>query len=499
MTATSGAGVDRDSRTIIRRYYFAMAVPFGIDVLTSAVYAAINARPLTLVPLAAGAVVFLLLGVGIGAWHMFRPIALFLEGDGDFAPIERSITRLPWRSATLVASLYGPLLAIRLLAARYGYTFGAAIEASAPIDAICSFIVVTGFNFVLTFFVVSAYLDNLCAYLFDTHGVNITAFPGAFRHKVGLAVLFVAFAAMILLAGDIASYQGTRLLREASVDLTASIAGAGTIYYWISRALTRPIDRLDHGMARVAEGDLEVRLPVTSDDEVGRAISGFNQMVDGLAERQYLRDTFGKYMPESVAEQILDDQERRGRAVDTQAEATVMFIDIEGFTTLSERLLPADVASILNTYLRLVVPVIQRHDGVVNSFIGDGLFVSFNLPLAVDQHAAAAIRAALEIQNLVAGATFASGTHLRVRIGINTGPVVAVTIGTEKTMSYTLLGDAVNIASRVEQLNKRFGSGILATESTVQAAGPGFPCVRLGETDVRGHRGDVVVYRIDPV
>lgn len=498
MTATSGAEVDRDSRAIIRRYYFAMAVPFGIDFLTSAVYAAINARPLTLVPLAAGAIVFLVLGVGIGAWHMFRPIALFLEGDGDFTAVEPSITRLPWRSATLVACLYGPLLAIRLLAARYGYTFGAAIEASAPIDAICSFIVVTGFNFVLTFFVVSAYLDNLCAYLFDTHGVNITAFPGAFRHKVGLAVLFVAFAAMILLAGDIASYEGTRLLREASVDLTASIAGAGTIYYWISRALTRPIDRLDHGMARVAEGDLEVRLPVTSDDEVGRAISGFNQMVDGLAERQYLRDTFGKYMPESVAEQILDDQERRGRAVDTQAEATVMFIDIEGFTTLSERLLPADVASILNTYLRLVVPVIQRHDGVVNSFIGDGLFVSFNLPLAVDRHAAAAIRAALEIQKLVAGAIFASGTHLRVRIGINTGPVVAVTIGTEKTMSYTLLGDAVNIASRVEQLNKRFGSSILATESTVQAAGLGFPCVRLGETDVRGHRGEVVVYRIDP-
>ncbi len=498
MTATSGAGADRGSRAIIRRYHFAMAVPFGIDLLTSAVYAAINARPLTLVPLAAGAIVFLLFGVGIGAWRMFRPIERFLEGSGDFAAVEPAIASLPRRSATLVACLYAPLLLLRLLAARYDYNFGTTIEISAPIDAICSFIVATGFNFVLTFFVVSAYLDRLCGYLFEIRGVNIDTFPGAFRHKVGLAVLFASFAGMTLLAGDILSYEGARLLREASVDLTASVAAAVTTYYWISRALTQPIGRLDRGMSRVADGDLDVRLPVTSDDEVGRAISGFNQMVDGLAERQYLRDTFGKYMPESVAEQILADQERSGRAADTQAEATLMFIDIEGFTTLSERLPPADVASILNTYLGLVVPVVERHRGVVNNFIGDGLFVSFNLPLTLDHHAAAAIRAALEIQKLVAGATFTSGTHIKVRIGINTGPVVAVTIGTEKTMSYTLLGDAVNIASRVEQLNKRFGTSILATESTVQAAGPGFPCVRLGETDVRGHRGEVVVYRIDP-
>jgi class 3 adenylate cyclase len=498
MTATSGAGVDRDSRTIIRRYHFAMAVPFGIDILTSAVYAAINARPLTLVPLAAGSIVFLLFGVGIGAWRMFRPIERFLEDDGDFSAVEPAITSLPRRSATLVACLYGPLLLIRLLAARYEYNFGTIIEVSAPIDAICSFFVATGFNFVLTFFVISAYLDRLCGYLFDRHGVNISAFPGTFRHKIGLAVLFASFAGMILLAGDIASYEGTRLLREASVDLTASVAAAATTYYWISRALTRPIGRLDRGMRQVAEGDLEVRLPVTSDDEVGRAISGFNQMIDGLAERQYLRDTFGKYVSESVAAQILDDRERRGRVAATLDEATLMFVDIEGFTALSETLPPGEVATILNTYLGTVVPVIERHGGVVNSFIGDGLFASFNLPLPIGPHAAAAIRSALEIQKLVGGAAFASGTRLRVRIGINTGPVISLTIGPENRLQHTLLGDAVNVASRVEQLNKRFGSSILATESTVQAAGAGFPCVRLGETDVRGHRGDVMVYRIDP-
>jgi class 3 adenylate cyclase len=498
MTATPGAGIDRDSRTILRRYYLAMGVPFGIDLMTSAVYAAINAHPLSLLPLTAISATFLLIGVGLGAWLLIRPIARFLDGTAGFGAIEADLVNLPRRSAILVACLYGPMLALRLLAPRFGYTFGASIEVSAWIDTVCSFIVVTSFNYVLTFFVVSAYLDDLLAHLFRTRSVNIGAFGGAFRRKIGLAVLFVSFAAMTLLAGDIASYEGTRLVREATVDLVASVVGAATIYYWISRALTLPLVRLDRGMGRVAVGDLAVRLPVTSNDEVGRALSGFNEMVGGLAERQYLRDTFGKYVSKSVADAILDDQERQGRAADTLAEATLMFTDIEGFTTLSEQLGPADVAAILNSYYAAIAPVIHRHGGVVNNCIGDGLFASFNLPLPQDRHAAAALEAALEIQQALADVVFPAGVQIRTRIGINTGPVIGVTIGTADWLSYTLLGDAVNVASRVEQLNKQFGSTILATESTVRAAGEGFPCVRLGETGVRGHRGEVVVYRIGP-
>src|SRR4051812_45435584 len=113
MTASSGAGLDRDSRTIIRRYYLAMAVPFGIDVFTSAVYAAINAHPLSLVPLSAISTAFLLIGVGVGARMLIRPVERFMAGALDFAAIEPALTRLPRRSATLVACLYGPMLALR--------------------------------------------------------------------------------------------------------------------------------------------------------------------------------------------------------------------------------------------------------------------------------------------------------------------------------------------------------------------------------------------------
>jgi class 3 adenylate cyclase len=483
---------------VVQRYYLWMGVPFAIDVATSAVYALINADFVTLVPMSAVSAAFLVVGVGLGARMLIRPVQRYIDGEVAFGEIEADVARLPRRSALLVAFLYAPMLGLRLLSPRIGITFGATIEVAAWIDTGTSFFVGTAFNGVLTYFVVSAYLDRLCEHLFRTHGVNIGTFRGAFRRKVGLAVLFASFAGIVLLAGDIASYSGNRLLREASNDVVAVVVAAIMIYYWISQALTRPVARLDRGMQQVADGDLTVRLPVTSDDEVGRATSEFNQMAEGLSERQYLRDTFGKYVNESVAAAILKNQEAEGRVADTLAEATLMFTDIEGFTSLAEGLNPADVARVLNVYYGTIVPVIHAHGGVVNNCIGDGLFASFNLPLRLEKHAAAALRAAIDMQKALAGAIFPAGLNIRTRIGINTGPVVGVTIGTEQWLSYTLLGDAVNVASRVEQLNKQFGSLILATESTVRAAGPGFPCTRLGETDIRGHQGNVVVHRIEP-
>ncbi len=484
-------------RDIVRRYYLAMAAPFAIDLVTSIVYAAINAEFGVLAPMMAVSALFLVVGAAVGGFFLIRPARRFMAGEAAFADVEAGIAALPRRSALLIGCLYAPMLALRLLSARIGVTFGATIEVAAWLDTVVSFFVITAFNVVLTLFVVSAYLDRLCEYLFKAHRVNITTFKGSFRRKVGFAVFFVSFAATALFAGDIASYEGERLIREATVDVTASVIAAATIYYWITRALTQPVNRLDGGMRHVADNDLAIRLPVTSDDEVGHAISGFNRMVEGLAEREYLRDTFGKYVSESVATAILGNRERDGRVIDSTGIATLMFTDIEGFTGLSEQLSPTDLASILNTYLGTVVPAIQQHGGVVNNFIGDGVFASFNLPLPLENHAAAAIRAALDIQRTLAHTAFAGGEKVRTRIGINTGPVIGLSIGTDKRLDYTLLGDAVNVASRVEQLNKRFDSLILATESTMRAAGDGFRAERLGETGVRGHEGDVVVYRIE--
>ncbi|MBV8191465.1 MAG: adenylate/guanylate cyclase domain-containing protein [Alphaproteobacteria bacterium] len=501
MTATTEASSSAASSSaigasVIRDYYLAMAVPFVIDLITLLVYAGINRAPYFLpMPLGISAA-FLLVGVGTGAYYLIRPVKRFLAGEVDFADIEHSISSLPRRSCAVMAVCYGPMLALRYFARRFEFGFGGLLQDTAWIDSVASFLVGTGFTVLLTFFMVSAYLDGLCEHLFAARGVNLGVFHGKFSRKIAYALLFAAFAAMIQLAADILSYEGARLIKEATIDIVASVSGTVFIYFWISRALTRPIVRLDHGMHLVAKDDYSVRLPVTSDDEMGHAVSRFNKMVEGLSEREYLRDTFGKYVSPSVATAILGN--RTGRVADRTDEATLMFTDIEGFTGWSERLPPTEVARVLNAYLAAVVPAIQRHGGVVNSFIGDGLFASFNLPLPLPDHAAAALRAALDIQGTLAQSAAVGKIGLRTRIGINTGPVIGVTIGTENRLNYTLLGDAVNIASRVEQLNKEFGTTILATESTVRAAGAFATCRPLGETDVRGHAGNIVVYSVDP-
>jgi class 3 adenylate cyclase len=498
MTASTDVASLPAPARLVHRYFLAMSVPFLIDLASLVAYAILNDAPQVLLPSIVVSAIFLAAGVGAGAWYLILPIRGFVQGRIAYADIERRLCNLPRHSALVVGLMYMPMIGLRLLSHRLDITFGATLQKSGWPDIVANLTVGTGFNVVLTFFIVSAYLDRLCEFLFATHGVNIGIFHGRFRRKVAMALLFVSFSTMVLIAADILSYEGDRLVREATVDIITSATGAVLMYYWISRALTRPIARLDVGMRQVADGDFSVRLPVTSDDEVGHAASGFNRMVEGLAERQYLRDTFGKYVSESVAAAILDGNEHTGRAVDTTAEATLMFTDIEGFTGLSERMTPTEVAGALNTYLGTIVPVIQRHGGVVNNFIGDGLFASFNLPLPLEDHAGAALRAAVEIQRSLADTNLAPGLNVRTRIGLNTGPVIGVTIGAADRLNYTLLGDAVNVAARVEQLNKQFHTVILATESTIRAAGAEQSCERLGETDVRGHRGNVVVYRVGP-
>ena len=498
MTAPTDVAPHWSPARLVHRYYLAMSVPFLIDVVSVLIYSALNGAPQVVLPSLAVTTLFLAGGIGLGAWLLIRPIRHFVEGRKAFGDIELSLAKLPRHSATVVGVMYAPMVGLRLLSHRLDITFGATLQQVAWPDVIANLTVGTGFNVVLTFFVVAAYLDRLCEELFRTRGVNIGTFGGRFRRKVALALLFVSFATAILIAADMLSYSGDRLVREASSDITTSAIGTAFMYYWISSALTRPITRLDGGLRRVADEDYTVRLPVTSNDELGHAASRFNQMVEGLAEKAYLRNTFGKYVSEAVATTILSNRGNTGRSIDTTAEATLMFTDIEGFTGLSESIAPVAVAAMLNEYIRTIVPVIQRHGGIVNSFIGDGLFASFNLPRPLDNHAAAAIAAAIDIQAALSAARFAHGLALPTRIGINTGPVIGLTIGTDNRLSYTLLGDAVNLAARLEQLNKKFGTRILAAESTVTAAGAQATCDRLGTTDVRGHHGHIVVYRVGP-
>ena len=250
---------------------------------------------------------------------------------------------------------------------------------------------------------------------------------------------------------------------------------------------------LTRGMADVANGNLTVRLPVTSNDEIGQLTSTFNQMVEGLRDRERIRETFGKYVSASVANALIE-QTRDGVIRAEAREATVLFTDIDGFTGIAEWLPAETLVMAVNEYLELILEPIQRHGGVVNNFIGDGLLVSFNLPLANKDHANAAVAAAIEIERLLSGRTFAGGVAFGTRIGINTGIVIGGTVGAGDRLSYTLLGDPVNTAARLQELNKAHGTRILISDATRQRCGETFAFRSIGTVSVRGRAEPATIF-----
>ena len=490
-------------RAIERRYYWAMTIPFAVDMVITAIFTVIAANPALFVRNLGIAIVFLLVAGFLRARYLFRPIATFMATGEDFAGIERRLTQLPLRSATFVAGAYLPAVILRFV---WGHiSLLAQMDGSDAVmlhptwtDAITTIVVSVIFMFIVVYFSISAYLERLCLYLFETRGVNLGLFFGGFARKIIVALVFVAVAPPALIAADMVSYTGDRLSREIATDFGSAAFGLIIVLVWVTRSLTRPVRRLDEGIARVAQGDLSVRLPVTSNEEVGKLTGNFNAMVEGLRERERLRTTFGKYVSESVAAQLLAGA-GDGRLRGETREATLLFTDIEGFTTLSEHVPPDVLIQVLNEYHELVMEPIQRHGGVVNAFIGDGLFASFNLPLPNDDHAACALAAALEIQETTTGHTFAGGVRLRTRIGVNTGTVIGGTVGAGDRLGYTLLGDAVNMAARLQELNKQHGTRILATEATCSAAGARFACRSIGDVTLRGRSGAVQVLSVEGV
>ncbi|MCB1739949.1 MAG: adenylate/guanylate cyclase domain-containing protein [Gammaproteobacteria bacterium] len=221
-------------------------------------------------------------------------------------------------------------------------------------------------------------------------------------------------------------------------------------------------------------------------------------LIDSTSDRFTARG-LARFVPGPIARSVAraDDEPRPG-AAETR-EASILFIDIEGFTTLSERLSPDALITLLNAYFAIVSEPIRRHGGVINQFQGDAILATFNLPDALPAHARRAVQAALEIQQTLARHRFVGDVRIKTRVGINTGLVVGGLVGADDLLSYTVHGDAVNLAARLEQLNKHYRTRILISGRTWQLAGPvaaGF--THLQSTPVRGRRNSVEVYGYPP-
>ena len=313
---------------------------------------------------------------------------------------------------------------------------------------------------------------------------NVSMVAAAFAFAVGGA-LFGAVFTSVRDAPIMSVVIGCALTVVFAVPISVGLG--------FSQSL-QPIRDLAEGAERVAAGDYSQRLPVVQDDDLGALAASFNRMQAGLAERQRLQGAFGTYVAPVLAARLLE----QGDDVFTgeRREVTVMFVDIRDFTPFAEANGAEDTVARLNALFGIVVPAVVEAGGHVNKFLGDGALAVFGAPNDLVAHADAAASVAVLIQRLV---DERFGGTLRIGIGINTGKVIAGTIGGGGKLEFTLIGDAVNVASRVEQLTKTTGDAILLTKQTVDALDGRLPGLRdRGSHALKGKSAAVQVFTLDP-
>jgi adenylate cyclase len=308
---------------------------------------------------------------------------------------------------------------------------------------------------------------------------------------LGAVFMFSATAAMLGVASDRGSVVPLLCVVIASA-LTLVLAVPITVGAMVSPSL-HPIHDLAEATVRVGAGDYSQRLPVVQDDDLGALAASFNRMQAGLAERQRLQAAFGTYVDPALAARLLE----QGDDVFTgeRREVTVMFVDIRDFTPFAEANTAEETVARLNALFDIVVPAVVDAGGHVNKFLGDGALAVFGAPNDLAHHADAALGAAVVIHDRVVERF---DIELRIGIGINTGVVIAGTIGAAGKLEFTLIGDTVNVAARVEQLTKTTGDIILLTSACVDAL-PSRPpgLIDRGFHALKGKSAAVQVFGLD--
>ncbi len=292
----------------------------------------------------------------------------------------------------------------------------------------------------------------------------------------------------------------TGLLADMAVFIGFVILVGGAtavgLALFVSRSVAAPLADVEAALARVGRGDLEARAPVVSTDEIGAVAEGFNRMVTGLQERERIRDAFGKYVSPEVRDEILAAGGTRGGYI---REVTILFSDLRDFTPWVEAHAPDEVVRDLNIYFTLMEGAIRAHGGLVLQFIGDEIEAVFGAPVPEPHHADHAVAAGLEMRRRLATwnetRRAAGSVAIRHGIGIHTGQVLAASIGSPERLSYALVGDPVNLASRIQDLTKEVGAEVLVSGETVRRLHEPVALEALPAVRVKGRSAEVEVYR----
>jgi adenylate cyclase len=323
------------------------------------------------------------------------------------------------------------------------------------------------------------------------HGRLIdVAVPLVFR-KVRVGALYLGFSQFAIEQAIARARRQTVVI--SAVMVVVGLAGALTL----AALLARPISRLVEGTRAVAGGRLDVALPVRSRDELGALTASFNAMARSLREKEMITQAFARYVAREVVDELLKDP---GRLVlsGERREVTVVFCDIRGFTPLAERLRPEEVVQLLNEFYELMIAATFRHEGTLDKFLGDGVMAVFGAPIHHADHSLRAVRTALAmrdgVEQLSARRVAAGKDPIAIGIGVSAGEAVAGTVGTQDRMEYTVIGDTVNLAARLEARAKPMQ--ILISERTHARVAPHVDARPLGGLKVRGKEDEIEVFEL---
>ncbi|MFA6317281.1 MAG: adenylate/guanylate cyclase domain-containing protein [Elusimicrobiota bacterium] len=319
--------------------------------------------------------------------------------------------------------------------------------------------------------------------------------------KIAILILSTAVIPLIMVYLSLRSLHGVggfelQALNNLVINSMAALfVGIGVLL----GTLQRPIDGLIAKMRRLAGGDFDVKTRVYFGDEVAQLKANFNRMVDQLREREALRETFGKYVSVEVARKLMAS--KGADLGGEEIEATVLFCDIRNFTPMSERMTARQVVDFLNEYFSFVTKPIMEHHGVINKFMGDAVMAVYAPILGSQDHVADALRSAQGMREALT-AFNASGKYpgeTRFGIGIQTGALVAGNVGTLARLEYTVIGDTVNVASRLESATKEVGVDILVGEDVYRRAKEAFGEAAfrgVGEVSIKGKSAPLRLYAV---
>ena len=444
-----------------------------------------------------------------GGWWVYMPLSLYrqyrlalrgeaAESDRHFVAAQRRAINLPWYFGAL--AIIGWLMLIPAFLVSLSYTsdpLNNLVRIHLPI----SFIVSGSIGVTQGFFAVEWLSQRLLFPVFFRHSQPIDV-PGAkplsaygrgLLWVVASVISPIASILLLLIAPIDLQSQQMYVLSVGVIAIAFALVSVVMLWNWISE----PVRELRMASHAVGQGNLQTHINLLRADEFGPMINEFNKMVDGLREKERIRETFGRHVGREAARQILAENPD---LIGTEKFITVMFADLRNFTARCEKVSPTETVKTLNIFLGSMVEIIESQGGMVNKFLGDGLMAIFGATSNEVNHCDQAVHAGQlmlrKMPEINRSLGLEPSSELHIGIGIHSGRAIVGSIGPEQRREFTAIGDTVNLASRIESLTKEVGLPLLFSASTQAKLSDRSQCLQLEPRHVKGKAEPIQIYSL---